>query len=158
MATRTFTAALGVTAAATGLLTGAAPAHAQQQAPSLRAARSTTVTVNNNTGCDFRFDSRGGDTGIFLTPGGQPSLDTGGTGKIETESDGIFSGLDKWQSWTAEDCSRGNLNGRSLRLHWVNPYIGSNHCDAQGTDAYFDVDWECGRGNNSEAGATVTES
>ncbi|MUL41552.1 hypothetical protein FZ103_10250 [Streptomonospora sp. PA3] len=148
---RRVTTALGAVIGVCAFALSAAPAQAD-------AARSTQLVIHNDTDCNFRPAERGGSTGIFITPFAESALPASQTRSIYTESDGIFSGLDKWQSWASENCSSAVYNSRSLRLHWVNPYVGSNHWDSAGTDAAFQVDWSGGGGDNSVLHARISES
>jgi triacylglycerol esterase/lipase EstA (alpha/beta hydrolase family) len=83
------------------------------------AARSTHVTLTNRTGKNLTKTNDSLDHGIWTD---RPPLLIGDRGEWESESDGFLTG-------TEGRVTYGIDGGGEVRLHWDNPFVGSNSYD-----------------------------
>ncbi|SOB78787.1 hypothetical protein [Streptomyces sp. 1331.2] len=147
--------AIGLGTIATGTAQAAAPAPATVQA-----ARSTTVHLTNGSGCTLQRTDYSLAHGIW-SPGMEPSPTVGnGWGAVfASESNGFLTGTEGTVTYRAYDCEEGWRNGRTVVLHWANPYAGSNSYDEAGTDlGAFRTTREGGTGNNADVSWGVWKS
>ncbi|MEV6209598.1 aegerolysin family protein [Kitasatospora sp. NPDC051914] len=118
-------------------------------APALTsAARSVSVKFNNWTGCTLTREEWGLNHGIWAQEPPVRIYDQG-QGSWASESNGFATGTEGWARFFSENCADPVLNGRLLRVHWNNPYVGSNSYDSTGTDLKFYVSKSGGSGNNA---------
>jgi len=132
------------------------------------AARSVVVKLVNNTGCTLVVRKAWVFGGNWI-PGGE--LNYWGGEEIEyppypntltfgSESNGFMTGTEGHAYFGFDHCSPYVGDNRQwinplpavLKLHWNNPYVGSNSYDSTGSDPLFMVYRSGGSGNN----ATVT--
>jgi hypothetical protein len=83
------------------------------------AARSTHVTLNNRTGVNLSKTDDSLDHGIWTD---RPPTIIGDRGEWESESDGFATGTEGRVTYSID-------GGGEVRLHWDNPFIGSNSYD-----------------------------
>lgn len=139
-----FAALAAVTAIGFGAIaTGTAEAGAQ-------AARSTHVRLHNGTGCTLTRTDFGLDHGIW-SQGQEPPYQLGNTGDadFQSESNGFMTGTEGHVTFQTSNCEEGFRNGRTVRLHWDNPFSGSNKYDTNGTDNTFRTTRDGGGGDNA---------
>ncbi|MGW3182928.1 hypothetical protein ACWDD9_26980 [Kitasatospora sp. NPDC001119] len=139
--------AIGLGTIATGTAQ-AAPAPAQA---ALSAARSTTVHLHNGTGCTLNRTDYSLSHGIW-TQGQEPPQWLGNTGDavFQSESNGFMTGTEGSVTFQASNCEEGWRNGAAVRLHWNNPYVGSNGYDDDGTTrGFFRTTHDTGAGDNA---------
>jgi hypothetical protein len=112
------------------------------------AARSTNVTLVNQTGCDLNR------TAWHLSHGkwsiAPPSLI--GPGEQVTwrsRSSGIATGTEGRVTYRTSDCENPDLKRKDIRIHWNNPFVGGNSYDYNGTDPAFRVPHTGGSGNQA---------
>jgi hypothetical protein len=112
------------------------------------AARSTNVTLVNQTGCDLNRTSEHLIHGAYsIVP---PTLiRIGEQGIWRSRSKGIATGTEGRVTYRTSDCENRNLKQKDIRMHWDNPFIGANSYDDNGTDPAFRVDHEGGSGNDA---------
>lgn len=136
-------AAIGLGTLATG--TASAASDAQSAAS---AARSTQIKFHNGTGCQLNLQSYGLDHGIWSQ---EPPATVHNTGDVswQSESNGFMTGTEGSVTYKTSNCEEGWRNDRTIRLHWNNPYVGSNGRDTDGTDSGFRAVFEGGGGNNA---------
>lgn len=117
------------------------------------ATRSTHVTLDNLAGRrNLRRTAHSLDHGEWTT---QPPQLIGNQGTWESESDGFATGTEGRVTYQIEDVD-GNRLGE-VRLHWNNPFIGSNSyhesvapaAAASATDDGFSVVHQGGGGDNA---------
>ncbi len=112
-------------------------------------ARSTDVTLVNQTGCELRRADYGLQHGEwwdfpnhippdYILPGQQATW--------VSESNGIATGTEGWVRFSTSEC---DLRHKNVVVHWSNPYIGANSYDYDGTDPAFRVPHTGGGGNNA---------
>ncbi|MET8544740.1 aegerolysin family protein [Kitasatospora sp. NPDC004799] len=148
-------AAVGLGTIATGTAQ-AAPTTTDQAAPAgaqaaLSAARSTTIRLHNGTGCTLYRTDYSLSHGIW-TQGQEPPQWLGNTGEavFQSESNGFMTGTEGTVTFTAQGCEDGWRNNATVRLHWNNPYAGSNSYDDDGTTRnIFRTTREGGGGDNA---------
>lgn len=122
------------------------------------AARSTHVSISNMAG---RFNLR--RTAMSLEHGewtNQPPLLIGNRGDWESESNGFATGTEGHVTYQIEDDEARRIG--ELRLHWDNPFVGSNSYDesvapaaASATDAGFSIVHSGGGGDNASVTFTL---
>ncbi|MCU7824227.1 aegerolysin family protein [Kitasatospora sp. DSM 101779] len=118
-------------------------------APALAsAARSVDVTFSNWTGCTLTREEWGLSHGIWTAQPPVRIYDQG-TGSWASESNGFATGTEGYARFFSENCANPVLNGRLVRVHWNDPYVGSNSYDSSGTDLKFYVSRSGGSGNNA---------
>ena len=116
------------------------------------AVRSTHVTLENRGGTlNLRRTAMELDHGVFTD---EPPLLIGNRGEWESESSGIATGTEGRVTYQIEDLDGGRVG--EVRLHWDNPFIGSNSYDesvapaaADATDTGFSVVHVGGAGDNA---------
>ncbi|PBC79251.1 aegerolysin [Streptomyces sp. TLI_235] len=133
--------AAGTASAAEPVKGAAAPALAS-------AARSVNVTFNNWTGCTLTREEWGLSHGIWTQEPPVRIYDQG-IGTWASESNGFATGTEGSARFFSENCANPVLNGRLVRVHWNDPYAGSNSYDSSGTDLKFYVSRSGGSGNNA---------
>jgi len=112
------------------------------------AARSTNVTLVNQTGCDLNL------TGQHLSHG-RWSIDPpsfiayGGQATWRSRSAGIATGTEGRVTYRTSDCDIRDLKQKDVRLHWNNPFVGGNSYDYNGTDPAFRAPHSGGSGNDA---------
>ncbi|MEU7133563.1 hypothetical protein [Streptomyces sp. NPDC046261] len=131
------------------LATGTASADSTSSAGAF-AARSTKVKFHNGTGCQLTRQSYGLNHGIW-SQGNEPSATVYNThdDDWQSESNGFMTGTEGYVTYTTSNCEEDWRNGRTIRFHWNNPYVGSNGYDTNGTDNAFRNVIEGGGGNNA---------
>ncbi|MFF8768564.1 aegerolysin family protein [Kitasatospora sp. NPDC015120] len=112
------------------------------------AARSTTVRLSNWTGCTLTRESWELSHGIWSHEPPERIADQQ-RGSWSSESEGFATGTEGFAQFYAENCANPVLNGRLVRVHWNNPYVGSNSYDWAGSDLKFHVSKAGGAGNNA---------
>jgi hypothetical protein len=129
--------------AAVSLAAGAAGAPAAQAA-----ARSTDVTLINQTGCDLHRADYWLDHGEwwhvppdYIEPGQQATW--------VSESNGILTGTEGHVRFITSDCANRELRHKVIQVHWANPYVGANSYDYDGTDPAFRLPHNGGGGSNA---------
>ncbi|WP_330334629.1 hypothetical protein OHS33_35935 [Streptomyces sp. NBC_00536] len=145
-------ARLAALAAVTAVGLGTIATGTAQAAPaSTQAARSTTIHLHNGTGCTLYRGDYSLAHGIW-SQGQEPPQSLGNTGDatFQSESNGFATGTEGTVRFTAYDCEDSWRNGRSVVLHWANPYTGSNSYDENGTDSTFRWTRQGGGGNNAD--------
>jgi hypothetical protein len=80
------------------------------------AARSTHVTLKNRTRRNLTKTADNLDHGIWTD---RPPVIIGDRGEWESESDGILTGTEGRATYSID-------GGGEVRLHWNNPFVGSN--------------------------------
>ncbi|MGA4844349.1 aegerolysin family protein [Streptomyces sp. G45] len=133
-------------AAAASTVVLAAPANATDAGAN--AARSTKVYFENRTGCILVNTASSLDHGIW-TNGVPRDVSDGQTITWESESSGFMTGTEGRAEFTAYECSNSSLNRKQVRVHWDNPFVGSNKYDEDGTDGAFKMTRSNGSGNNA---------
>ncbi|MEV7176355.1 hypothetical protein [Kitasatospora sp. NPDC093679] len=119
------------------------------EAPALAsAARSVNVSFSNWTGCTLTREEWGLSHGIWTAQPPVRIYDQG-TGSWASESNGFATGTEGYARFFSENCADPVLNGRLVRVHWNDPYAGSNSYDSSGTDLKFYVSRSGGSGNNA---------
>jgi hypothetical protein len=135
------------------------------------AARSVVVKLINNTGCTLVVRQAWVFRGDWI-PGGELAYWGGeeidykpypNTLTFGSESNGFMTGTEGNAYFGFNYCSPyvgdyGNwINPLPavLKLHWLNPYVGSNSYDSIGSDPLFKVYRSGGSGNNATVTFTV---
>ncbi|WP_030263691.1 hypothetical protein [Streptomyces sp. NRRL B-24484] len=72
-----------------------------------------------------------------------------GTGGWSSESNAFATGTEGYARFFPENRANPVLNGRLVRVHRNDPYVGSNSYDSTGTDLKFYVSKSGGSGNNA---------
>lgn len=141
-------AAIGLGALATG--TASASSASSGSSAAAFAARSTKVKFHNGTGCQLNRQSYGLAHGIW-SQGQEPPATVYNTGdeSWQSESNGFMTGTEGFVSFQTSNCEEDWRNGRTIRLHWNNPYVGGNGRDTDGTDQSFRAVFEGGGGDNA---------
>ncbi|MER7704665.1 aegerolysin family protein [Kitasatospora sp. NPDC097605] len=129
-------------------------AKVQAAAATATAARSTTVRLSNWTGCTLTRESWELSHGIWSHEPPERIADQQ-RGSWSSESNGFATGTEGFAQFFAENCANPVLNGRLVRVHWNNPYVGSNSYDAAGSDLKFHVSKAGGSGNNATVDFSV---
>ncbi|MCQ8773161.1 hypothetical protein [Streptomyces telluris] len=116
----------------------------------VNAARSTQVKFHNGTGCELNRQSYGLDHGIW-SQGQEPPTTVYNTWDVswQSESNGFMTGTEGSVTYRTSNCEEDWRNGRTIRFHWNNPYVGSNGYDTNGTDNTFRSVIEGGGGDNA---------
>ncbi|GAA2830669.1 aegerolysin family protein [Kitasatospora sp. CM 4170] len=141
------TAGLAGTASAAPATADGANGTARVQATAI-AARSTVVYLNNWTGCTLTRESWELSHGIWtLLP--PVRIYDQKQGFWSSESNGFATGTEGFAQFYSENCANPLLNGRLVRVHWNNPYVGSNSYDWAGSDLKFHLSKAGGSGNNA---------
>ncbi|MFD5921354.1 Crystal protein ET79 [Kitasatospora sp. NPDC058201] len=117
----------------------------------LQAARSTHVTLGNNTGHQLTRTYDSLSRGIWSTnqlpPGDIPAWHSG---SWQSESDGFLTGTEGEVQY--------NLAGvGAVTVHWNNPYAGSNSYSCT-VPVYYSCVRSGGSGNNAAVGFTVSRA
>ncbi|MFD0275462.1 aegerolysin family protein [Kitasatospora sp. NPDC127111] len=141
------TAGLAGTASAATTTAAGAKGTTQVQAAT-SAARSTVVKLNNWTGCTLTRESWELSHGIWTSEPPVRIYDQQ-RGSWSSESNGFATGTEGYAQFYAENCANPVLNGRLVRVHWNNPYVGSNSYDWAGSDLKFHLNKAGGSGNNA---------
>ncbi|MFF2349778.1 aegerolysin family protein [Kitasatospora sp. NPDC058115] len=118
------------------------------------AARSTTVRLSNWTGCTLTRESWELSHGIWSHEPPERIADQQ-RGSWSSESNGFATGTEGFAQFYAENCANPALDGRLVRVHWNNPYVGSNSYDWAGSDLKFHVSKAGGSGNNATVDFSV---
>jgi hypothetical protein len=135
------------------------------------AARSVVVKLINNTGCTLIVRQAWVFSGEWI-PGGElnywggeqisykpyPNTLTFGSesGGFMTGTDGhAYFGYDRCTPYVGDYGQWINPQPAVLKLHWDNPYVGSNVYSSSGTDPLFHVIRSGGSGNNATVTFTV---
>jgi len=116
------------------------------------AARSTHVTLENEAGrLNLRRTNLELDHGVWKD---QPPQLIGNRAEWESESDGFLTGTEGRVTYLIEDVDENRIG--ELRLHWDNPFVGSNSYDesvapaaASATDSGFSIAHVGGGGDNA---------
>ncbi|MFD8598334.1 aegerolysin family protein [Kitasatospora sp. NPDC059646] len=148
----TAAAALALTLTGTASAATAGAPTAEAAKPALAsAARSTTVKLNNWTGCTLTRENWWLSHGIWTYEPPVHIYD-GQQGSWASESNGFATGTEGYARFYADNCANPLLNSRIIQVHWNNPYVGSNSYDSSGTDLKFYVPQPAGgSGNNATA-------
>ncbi|MEV4741237.1 hypothetical protein [Streptomyces sp. NPDC049555] len=113
---------------------------------SASAARSTAISVHNETGCDFYRIGQSLDHGIWTTEVPELVKD-GNWANWASESNGFMTGTEGRAFFQTGNCANTSLNYKRIELHWDNPFVGSNNYGEQGDS--FSFTREGGKGNNT---------
>ncbi|WP_329404178.1 aegerolysin family protein [Streptomyces melanogenes] len=121
--------------------------------------RNVDVTVVNHTNCTLRLDSTSLDHGVWNNKGQPPQvIGAGGTGTFGSGDLGWLTGTEGRAQYHAEDCHSGTVhNGAVVKLHWDNPYIGSNSYDTGGSDSDFSRSTSGGSGNRTAVAFDISQ-
>jgi hypothetical protein len=118
------------------------------------AARSTWVALDNFTGCEMVHVGDHLDHGEWTAtpPSNIPDRYRGQWG---SESNGFLTGTEGDATYQLHDCDNRALKGQWVKVHWDNPYIGSNSYNWSGTSSALRVSYSGGSGNNATVAFTV---
>lgn len=147
--TRRHIGAVAAGIAVFGLMASAANAPAAQAA-----VRSTTVLLINSTGCDLNLVGYGLAHGMWTAEPPQ-YIDPGTQASWASESNGFMTGTEGYARFTTSDCANPALRRKVVRVHWANPFLGSNSYDYAETDPAFTVPHNGGTGNNTSVTFTA---
>lgn len=135
---------------AAGILAFSLVADAANVSAAQAAARSTWVTLVNQTGCDLTLTGDYGlDHGEWTRepPAAPGYIRAGSWASWGSESNGFLTGTEGHAQFATSECRP--LSHRVITIHWDNPYIGANSYDYGGTDPAFWVPHSGGSGNNA---------
>ncbi|MEV5575085.1 aegerolysin family protein [Spirillospora sp. NPDC052269] len=120
---------------------------------SASAARSTEIWFTNNTGCELRLANADLDHGIWTV---YPlySISPGGGGHWMSESDGFMTGTEGRVRYNLF----GGCENKVLRIHWNNPYVGSNSYDCDDSSSGIRCGFWGGSGNNAVVTVTADQA
>jgi hypothetical protein len=110
------------------------------------AARSTTVKLENNSGCPlFRtgYNLNHGEWGKDQPP---TIVAPGTTAQWSSESNGFLTGTEGDAEFMTLFC---DIQFANVRVYWDNPYFGANRYNYDKTDPRFLAPWDGGGGNNT---------
>ncbi|MFI2610945.1 hypothetical protein [Kitasatospora sp. NPDC018619] len=125
--------------------------------PSSNAARSTSVSLQNRTGCNLVLEQRDLPHGIW-TYAAPAQIGRDQSAAWASESNGILTGTEASVRYTTASCLTPSNDNRQVKLHWDNPYAGANSYDEAGSDrSAFKITREGGVGNNATVYWTVQQ-
>ncbi|MEV4431846.1 hypothetical protein [Streptomyces sp. NPDC049585] len=113
----------------------------------INAARSTSIHLENRTGCDLYRTNQSLDHGIWTVEVPQIVRD-GSRRDWASESNGFMTGTEGRATFQTGNCGNPALNYKEIELHWDNPYVGSNQYSERGDEFLFVR--EGGSGNNAD--------
>ncbi|MGX1703546.1 OmpL47-type beta-barrel domain-containing protein [Microbacterium sp. NPDC055357] len=117
------------------------------------AARSVTIKVQNDFDTALVFDHESLQHGIWGSPP-PPRIEAGTTAQWVAESDGVATGTEGTVWYRLDIPGTTGL----VRLHWDNPYIGSNNFDQSGPDVLTVARTGSGSGNDATAHWVVADA
>jgi hypothetical protein len=119
--------------------------------PAVNAARSTYVSLTNASGSLLTRTNAQLHWGIWSTNMLPPSIvQPGVTGKWMSESDGFMTGTEGEVTFSLVGASN------PVKVHWNNPYWGSNSYSCSAPDGYT-CTWQGGGGNNATVSFTLSK-